>query len=99
MAYFFVPLPEPLALPDGFVVRLAAPTSGDMFRVYEAGAAEMPPLEHTAGSLMFHRATWPSPQADAVNALFELANKMLPDHARASTSAKQEAEDGALAGS
>lgn len=96
MAYFFIPLPEPLALPDRYEVRLGAPTPGDRWRAYQQDATAMPPpVEHTAGSLMFHRATCPSPQANSVDALFNVATAML---SQANQSSPAAAEEGAADG-
>ncbi len=74
IAYFFVPLPEPLGLADKSVlpIREGAPAAW-----WEAGDGVPPPV-HTAGSLMFHQTTRPSPETDEVGVLVEIAKAAVP---------------------
>lgn len=74
IAYFFVPLPDPLGLPDKFVVRVAEDAPAEW---YHTGEGPPPPPVHLAGSLMFHKAERPSLDADGLSVLFDVAAKAL----------------------
>jgi hypothetical protein len=78
LAYFFVPLPDPLALPDKHIIRCTAPTSGDWYWEPCADDHRPPPPVHMAASLVFHRSSRPSPQIDEVDRLFALARELMP---------------------
>lgn len=79
IAYFLVPLPEPLGLPDKHRVVCAAPTSGEQYRKQQAEGLDAPPSHHLAASLMFHRVVSRSAIADDIHELFLLARTVLPD--------------------
>lgn len=78
LAYFFVPLPEPLGLPDKHVVRCHALTGVDWWRhenhTHETGP---PPTKHMAASLLFHRTSGPSADAVIRNDVFDLADSVM----------------------
>lgn len=78
LAYFFVPLPDPLALPDKHIIRCTAPTPGDWYWRPCADDHGPSPQVYTAASLVFHRVSRPSPQLDALSALFSLAHALMP---------------------
>lgn len=78
LAYFFVPLPDPLALPDKHIIRCTAYTPGDWYWEPCADDHGPPPPVHTAASLVFHRISRPSPQLDALSELFALALALMP---------------------
>lgn len=83
MAYFLVPLPEPLGLPGGFELLCGAETSADRYRAHEHDAqAPFPPPVHLAASLKFHRVEKPPTGASDGDALFELAQTVLPGFGR-----------------
>lgn len=74
IAYFFVPLPEPLGLPDKTVLPIL---EGAPAAWWDDGDCAPPPV-HTAGSLLFHHATRPSPETHQVGVLFEVAKAAIP---------------------
>ncbi len=74
IAYFFVPLPDPLGLPDKFIVRTAEDAPAEWYRT---GKGPPPPPVHLAGSLMFHRAERPSSDADDLSVLVDVAARAL----------------------
>jgi hypothetical protein len=80
MAYFFVPLPEPLGLPDGYVVRIAEDAPGEWYR-----SEPPPPPVHLAGSLLFHRAQRAAPETADLDVLFDVAARAMPDPHRAAS--------------
>lgn len=75
IAYFFVPLPDPLGLPDGHVVRIAEPAPAEWWR----DGRTPPALAHVAASLLFHRAMGPSPTVGLLPVLFDVAARAMPD--------------------
>lgn len=79
IAYFVVPLSEPLGFPDKQVVRFRAPIPDDVVRRHEDEDLPPPPQTHVASSLMFHRVRSPSPFTNDVDQLFELARRLFPD--------------------
>jgi hypothetical protein len=86
IAYFFVPLPEPLGLPDGYVIRIGEDTPGEWYQ----GGGPPPPPVHLAASLLFHRAQRPSSDADDLSVLFDTAARALPDPDRPDGHAPEE---------
>lgn len=74
IAYFFVPLPEPLGLPDKTVL----PIREDALAAWWDDDGPPPPPVHTAGSLLFRHATRPSPETDEVGVLIEMAIAAVP---------------------
>jgi hypothetical protein len=97
IAYFFVPLPEPLGLPDGFQVVCSAATSMDWYLKHdESQHDEPPPPEYMAASLRFHHAAAPSSYVDETMLLFEVAEAALPPNVgEESTSESPEVPTGA----
>lgn len=79
IAYFFLPLPEPLGLPDGYSIRIAEDAPGQWYRTGDWPPSPM----HVAGSLLFHHAERPSPEAEDLSVLFGVAARALPDPERA----------------
>lgn len=75
LAYFFLPLPEPIGLPHGWVLRVHEPSPGQWWRREDGG---VPPAVHTAGSLLFHRAEAPGPERDRLGVVFDVAAAALP---------------------
>ena len=60
VAHFFVPLPEPIGLPDGYEYRVVAhPTGSELRELIEAGH-EDPAQGHLETVLTFHHADMPS---------------------------------------
>ncbi len=79
VAYFFIPLPEPLGLPDKHVVRCAAYTGDDWYRQDDHDHDEGPPPPvYMAASLLFHRTKAASSTGAVLASLFELAHAVMP---------------------
>lgn len=73
-AYFFIPLPDALALPDQLTRGIVDTTA------VERVANEGLPLEHLSVSIRFHTASRASTDAQTILMLFAIAGKALPDH-------------------
>lgn len=71
-AYFFVPLPDALALPDQFTRGIVESTSVE--RVTDEGL----PLDHLSVSIRFHTASKANSDAETILMLFGVAGKALP---------------------
>lgn len=79
MAYFVVPLPEPLGLPDKHRVVCTTPTPSERYRQHEAEGWPVPPPEHMTASLLFHHAESESAIVGVTDRLFALAHEVFPD--------------------
>jgi len=76
IAYFLIPLPNALALPDKHMVLCAAETPGQRYRNNEAEGLALPPQLHLATSLLFHHAESDSPTAGEADQLFRFAREV-----------------------
>lgn len=77
VAHFFVPLPEPIGLPDGYEYRVVAhPTGSELRELIEAGH-EDPAQGHLETVLTFHHADMPSHLTATLNALVMKAKTVL----------------------
>jgi hypothetical protein len=78
LVYFIVPLPEPLGLPDKYLISCGSPTSREQYLKAQMAGRPMPPPWHRAASVVFHRYTSSSSSSQEINHLFELADQVLP---------------------
>jgi hypothetical protein len=83
LAYFFVPLPEPLGLPDGYIFRSFQPadwTAWEREAVRTAGSAPAPPPPEPTlkVSICLHHAEQRDTTAETVDTLIEIAQKAFP---------------------
>lgn len=83
LVYFFVPLPDPLGLPDKYIVEV--PEYAPLDRIRDDG---VPPI-CLGASLRFHTVELPTTYAAEFTVLFDLAVKSLPPNAGARTSASK----------
>lgn len=79
LAYFVVPLPEPLGLPDKHREVFLTPTSDEHYKQHEDEGWPLPPSEHLTVSLVFHHAQTESGAVGLSGSLFELAREIFPD--------------------
>jgi hypothetical protein len=75
LVYFIVPLPEPLGLPDKYLISCGSPTSREQYLKAQMAGRPMPPPWHRAASVVFHRYTSSSSSSQEINHLFELADQ------------------------
>ncbi len=75
LVYFLVPLPEPLGLPDKYLIECGSPTSREQYLEAQMAGRPMPPPLHIAASVVFHRYTSASSSSQEVNHLFALADQ------------------------
>lgn len=79
LAYFFLPLPDPLGLPDGFIVEFVRPESmAEWVARHDVDDQHGPPAELLTASLRFWRAKVPAETA-TLDLLASVAEKALPD--------------------
>lgn len=83
LAYFFLPLPDPLGVPDKYTFQALQDTPPD--RIQEE---ELPPV-CVGASLCFHRAELPTADAKERTVLFDLAATALPHTADESAHSAQ----------
>lgn len=73
LAYFFVPLPDLLGMPDSHVLEMHESTP------LERVDREQLPLVNIGASLCFHHVEHPASRSEEQTVLFELAERSLPD--------------------
>lgn len=72
LAYFFLPLPDPLGMPDKYVCEILESTPPE-----RVDNEELPPVS-VGASLRFHRVEFPATHSKELAVLFDLAEKALP---------------------
>ena len=72
-AYFFLPLPDPLGMPDKYVLEMHESTPPERVDSKEV------PLISVGASLRFHHVDYPAAHSEELAALFDLAARAFPD--------------------